>query len=287
MGILSNSRIEKIEKSFIYIAIFIFIGLTLFPLIWVFTTSLKPNDETMSFPPKLIPEHVTFENYVFVFTNSTIVKSLYNSLIVSFGSMILNVTICALAGYALARFEFKAKRILFSLILGLFMIPVVINIIPLYSILANLGLLNSLVSLILTFQILIIPLNVILLKNYFETIPKELEESALIDGCSKIGVLRRITIPLSMPGFAVASIFSFIFSWNEFVLPIRTRKFSEFHSFSGGTIPIHIFVQDRMGIPGCRDHYSAVACDYSHRGFPKTNDKRIYFGIDKGIKQIK
>ena len=162
-----------------------FIGLTLFPLIWVFTTSLKPNDETMSFPPKLIPEHVTFENYVFVFTNSTIVKSLYNSLIVSFGSMILNVTICALAGYT-SRFEFKAKSILFSLILGLFMIPVVINIIPLYSILANLGLLNSLVSLILTFQILIIPLNVILLKNYFETIPKELEESALIDGCSKI-----------------------------------------------------------------------------------------------------
>jgi ABC-type glycerol-3-phosphate transport system permease component len=174
----------------------------------------------MSFPPKLIPEHVTFENYAFVFTDSTIVKSLYNSLMVSFGSMILNVTICALAGYALARFEFKAKKILFSLILGLFMIPVVINIIPLYSILANLGLLNSLVSLILTFQILIIPLNVILLKNYFETIPKELEESALIDGCSRIGVLRRITIPLSMPGLAVASIFSFIFSWNEFVLPL-------------------------------------------------------------------
>jgi len=220
LGKLSSHTIEKIEKSFVYIAIFTFIGLTLFPLIWVFTTSLKPNDETMSFPPKLIPEHVTLENYAFVFTDSTIVKSLYNSLIVSFGSMILNVTICALAGYALARFEFKAKRILFSLILGLFMIPVVINIIPLYSILANLGLLNSLVSLILTFQILIIPLNVILLKNYFETIPKELEESALIDGCSRIGVLRRITIPLSMPGFAVASIFSFIFSWNEFVLPI-------------------------------------------------------------------
>ena len=162
MSMLSHNKIEKIEKSFIYIAIFIFIGLTLFPLIWVFTTSLKPNDESMSFPPKLIPERVTFENYAFVFTNSTIVKSLYNSLIVSFGSMILNVTICALAGYALSRFEFKAKRLLFSLILGLFMIPVVINIIPLYSILANLGLLNSLVSLILTFQILIIPLNVIL-----------------------------------------------------------------------------------------------------------------------------
>ena len=220
MNILSRKKIEMMEKSLIYVALFIFIGLALFPLIWVFTTSLKPNDETMSFPPKLIPENVTVENYLFVFTNSTIVKSLYNSLIVSFGSMILNVTICALAGYALARFEFKAKKIFFSLILGLFTIPIVINIIPLYTILANLGLLNSLVSLILTFQILIIPLNIMLLKNYFETIPRELEESALIDGCSKIGVLTKITTPLSMPGFAVASIFSFIFSWNEFVLPI-------------------------------------------------------------------
>jgi ABC-type glycerol-3-phosphate transport system permease component len=131
MNILSRKKIEMMEKSLIYIALFIFIGLTLFPLIWVFTTSLKPNDETMSFPPKLIPDQVTLENYVFVFTNSTIVKSLYNSLIVSFGSMILNVTICALAGYALARFEFKAKKIFFSLILGLFTIPIVINIIPL------------------------------------------------------------------------------------------------------------------------------------------------------------
>jgi ABC-type glycerol-3-phosphate transport system permease component len=134
--------------------------------------------------------------------------------------MILNVSICALAGYALARCEVRAKSILLYVILALFTIPIIVNIIPLYSILANLNMLNSLLSLILTFQILIIPLNVVLLKNYFETIPKEVEESALIDGCSKFGVLRRIIIPLSMPGLAVAAIFSFIFSWNEFVLPI-------------------------------------------------------------------
>ncbi|MGD9532905.1 MAG: carbohydrate ABC transporter permease [Candidatus Nitrosocosmicus sp.] len=217
---LSTKQIDKIEKSIIYIVLFVFIGLTMFPLIWVFTTSLKPNDESMSFPPKLIPEKVTLENYFFVMTNSTIVKSLYNSLIVSIGSMILNVSICALAGYALARFEFRAKSILLYVILALFTIPIIVNIIPLYSILANLNMLNSLLSLILTFQILIIPLNVVLLKNYFETIPKEVEESALIDGCSKFGVLRRIIIPLSLPGLAVAAIFSFIFSWNEFVLPI-------------------------------------------------------------------
>ena len=87
------------------------------------------------------------------------------------------------------------------------MIPVVINIVPLYIMLADLGLLNSLFALMLTFQILIIPLNILLLKSYFETIPKDLEESALLDGCTRLGVLRRITIPLSMPGFAIAELF--------------------------------------------------------------------------------
>lgn len=86
--------------------------------------------------------------------------------------------------------------------------------------LANVGLLNSLLALILTFQILIIPLNIFLLKNYFETIPKELDEAALIDGCSKLRALWHIIVPISMPGFLIAAILSFRFSWNEFVLPI-------------------------------------------------------------------
>jgi ABC-type glycerol-3-phosphate transport system permease component len=86
--------------------------------------------------------------------------------------------------------------------------------------LANVGLLNSLVGLVLTFQIIIIPLNIFLLKNYFETIPKELEEAALIDGCSKIRAFWHIIVPISLPGFVIAAILSFRFSWNEFVLPI-------------------------------------------------------------------
>ena len=131
-------------------------------------------------------------------------RSLINSFAVSIGRTALSVAVSALGGYAFARFEFRGKNLIMSIILGLFMIPVVINIIPLYIMLANFGMLNSSPALILTFQILIIPLNILLLKNYFETIPKDLEEAALIDGCSRLGVLRRITIPLSMPGFAIA-----------------------------------------------------------------------------------
>jgi multiple sugar transport system permease protein len=208
------------EKSLIYSVIAVYLFITVAPLVWVLSTSFKPNQEAISFPPKFLPDHPTFENYFFVLTDSKLVLSLINSLIVSVGSTALSVTVSALGGYAFARYDFKGKNLLMSTILALFMIPVVINIIPLYIMLANVGLLNSLVALVLTFQILIIPLNIFLLKNYFESLPQELEEAALIDGCSKLGALIRVTIPMSLPGFLIAAILSFRFSWNEFVLPV-------------------------------------------------------------------
>jgi len=208
------------EKSLIYSVIAVYLFITVAPLVWVLSTSFKPNQEAISFPPKFLPNHPTLENYLFVMTDSKRVLSLVNSLIVSVGSTVLSVTVSALGGYAFARYDFKGKNLLMSTILALFMIPVVINIIPLYIMLANVGLLNSLAALVLTFQILIIPLNIFLLKNYFESLPKELEEAALIDGCSKLGALIRVTIPMSLPGFLIAAILSFRFSWNEFVLPV-------------------------------------------------------------------
>jgi multiple sugar transport system permease protein len=208
------------ERSLIYFVIAVYLFITLAPLMWVLSTSFKPNQEAISFPPKFLPDNPTLENYLFVLTDPKLVLSLANSLLVSLASTALSVTVSALGGYAFARYEFKGKNLMMSIILGLFMIPVVINIIPLYIMLANVGLLNSLLALVLTFQILIIPLNIFLLKNYFESLPKELEEAALIDGCSRLGALVRVTIPMSLPGFLIAAILSFRFSWNEFVLPV-------------------------------------------------------------------
>jgi multiple sugar transport system permease protein len=208
------------EKGLIYSVIAVYLFITLAPLLWVLSTSFKPNQEAISFPPKFLPDKPTWENYIFVLTDPKLSLSLVNSLLVSVGSTVLSVTVSALAGFAFARYDFKGKNLIMSVILGLFMIPVVINIIPLYIMLANIGLLNSLGALVMTFQILIIPLNIFLLKNYFESLPRELEEAALIDGCSRLGSLVRITIPLSLPGFLIAAILSFRFSWNEFVLPV-------------------------------------------------------------------
>ncbi|MDR4512489.1 MAG: carbohydrate ABC transporter permease [Nitrososphaeraceae archaeon] len=208
------------DKWLIYSIIFTYIFITLIPLVWVFSTSLKPNDLAISLPPEFVPSEPTLENYVFVITEPRLVHSLINSLLVSLGSTVLSVAISALGGYSFARFKFKGKNLLLSIILGFFMIPIVINIIPLYLMLSEIGLLNSIFSLIITFQILIIPLNIFLLKNYFETIPREIEEAALVDGCSRFGILRRIILPLSTPGLAIASVLAFRFSWNEFLLPI-------------------------------------------------------------------
>ena len=208
------------ERSLIYAVIAVYLFITLAPLLWVLSTSFKPNQEAINFPPKFLPETPTLDNYLFVLTDSKLVTSLFNSLMVSLASTGLSVAVCALGGYAFARFDFKGKNLLMSAIMGFFMIPLVINIIPLYIMLANAGLLNSLIGLVLTFQIIIIPLNIFLLKNYFETIPKELEEAALIDGCSKIRAFWHVIVPISVPGFVIAAILSFRFSWNEFVLPI-------------------------------------------------------------------
>jgi ABC-type glycerol-3-phosphate transport system permease component len=209
-----------IERSLIYFILAVYLFITLAPLIWVISTSFKSNQEAISFPPKFLSANPTLENYIFVLMDPKLVLSLTNSLVVSLGSTALSVAVSALGGYAFARYDFKGKNLIMSVILGLFMIPVVINIIPLYIMLANVGLLNSLIALVLTFQILIIPLNIFLLKNYFEALPKELEEAALIDGCSRLGALWRVTVPLSIPALLIAAILSFRFSWNEFVLPV-------------------------------------------------------------------
>ncbi len=127
------------ERTLVYALIAILLFVTLAPLVWVFSTSFKRNEESISFPPKFLPENITFDNYKFVLTNPGLVRSLINDFIVSIGGPILSVAVSALGGYAFARFEFKAKNLIMSVILGSFMIPVVINIIPLCSMLSASG----------------------------------------------------------------------------------------------------------------------------------------------------
>lgn len=201
-----------LNRLVVYLFLVLYAGLVLVPVLVILSASLDPAGL-----PRLIPERVTFEHYRRILQNPQLVRGLINSFIVGIGATILSVAISAMAGYAFSRYRFRGRRLLQGLVLAIFMIPVSVNIIPLYAMLQELGWLNTYQGLIIPYQALILPLNVWLLKNFFDTIPPDLEEAALVDGANRFGAFWRVTLPLTWPGLAVASIFAFRFSWNDFV----------------------------------------------------------------------
>lgn len=167
--------------------------------------------------PGFLPQTWTMANYSRVLSDPKFLRAAANSFVVAGGSMAVSVLVSGTAGYAFSRYEFPGKRVLMGVILGIFMIPVAVNVIPLYVMLQRLGWLDTYHGLIVSYQALILPLNVWLLKNFLDTIPRELEEAALVDGATLTGAFWRVTLPLIWPGVAVASMFAFRFSWNDFV----------------------------------------------------------------------
>jgi multiple sugar transport system permease protein len=200
------------QRVLLYLVLSGYAALVLIPLLVVLSASLHPTGL-----PRLLPDAITFEHYGRILGDQRMLQALLNSLIVTSGSTVLSVLVSALAGYAFSRFEFSGKNILMGVILGIFMIPVSVNIIPLYVMMQRLGWLNTFQGLIIPYQALILPLNVWLLKNFFDTIPLELEEAARVDGATRWTSFWKVTLPLTWPGLAVASMFAFRFSWNDFV----------------------------------------------------------------------
>jgi ABC-type glycerol-3-phosphate transport system permease component len=222
---------RKSSNILTYFLLVLYAIFTLVPMLWVFSTSLKPSSEAMSFPPSIIPKTISLENYRFVIQDPFLMRALGNSFLVVIPSTILCVAVSALAGFAFARYEFKGKNLILGLMMAIFMIPVVMNTIPLYVMFNKLNLLDNFVALILSYQILIIPLNIFLLKSHFETIPVELEEAAMIDGCNRVKALWKVTLPCAWPALAVSGIFSFRFSWNELIFPLTFANMPEMNVF--------------------------------------------------------
>lgn len=189
----------------------------LFPIYMMITTSLKTEVDAFSIPPKwiFIP---TFINFVAVLTKSGFLRYFINSIIVALTSTMLSTVIAALAAYPLARHRFPGKPGVVAATLFLRMIPPVILVVPIYVFFSKIHLTNGIVSLIIVYTALNLPFNIWILRAFILDLPYELDESASIDGCSPFMVFQKIIFPLLAPGMAVASIFSFRLSWNEFIL---------------------------------------------------------------------
>lgn len=190
---------------------------SLFPVYWMLNNSFKNRVEQFATTPTFFPHDFTFENYVKLFTDLEFHKVLSNSLIVSVTSTLIAVTVGALAAYSLSRFKFKGKWLLMVWILMVRVFPPVTFVIPLYSIMGKIHLLNTRTALILAYIVFNLPFAIWMLISFFNEVPIEIEESAMVDGSTHWNTFSRIVFPLVLPGIAATAIFTFMMGWNEFL----------------------------------------------------------------------
>ena len=217
--------IKKILQKFSIHSVLIFTSLlSIFPFIWLLSTSLKGNSENIfAYPPTIIPKDFTFANYVGVWHRVDLMRYFVNSMVVAGGTVLLNLILSSLAGYPLARMEFKGKKIAFFSILSTIMIPFQAIMLPVYLITLKLHLVDSVnntagfIGLIMPFAVS--AFGIFLMRQAFLAIPREMEEAAIVDGCNVFQVFWKVLLPMVNPSLAVLAIFTFIGSWGEFLWP--------------------------------------------------------------------
>lgn len=201
-------------------AILVYIAFALFPLFWLLKVSVTPNDLLYSEGVRLWPSRATFDHYRFVLENSAFPTFFKNSLIVA-GSTALAVTVfSSLAGYALSRFRFRGKYAIIALMLITQMFPLVMLVAPIFKMLSPLGLTNSLTGLVVVYTAFNVPFATFLMQSFFDGIPKDLEEAAMIDGASRFTAFRQIILPLTLPGIAATLGFVFTAAWSELLFAL-------------------------------------------------------------------
>lgn len=193
------------------------------PFAWMLLTSIKPDADILSRTPVFWPSEPTFSRYGEIL-DAGFARALGNSLRVAGATTVAGVAVAALAGYSLARFALPLKRWLLLTVMSMQMFPMVVLIIPLFTVMRRLDLLDSWVGLVLAYLSFTTPLAVWMLKSFLETIPKELEEAAMSDGATRVGAMVRVVLPLAGPGLAATAIFSFIAAWNEFLFALTFVK---------------------------------------------------------------
>lgn len=192
----------------------------IFPFLWMVSTALKTHVFVIEYPPKLIPDNPTLDNFIQAWNANNFQVYFRNSTFVAVVSTILSVLFSAMAAYSFARFEFRGKELIFYTLLLVLMVPNITAIIPQFFLMKYLNLRNSLYGLILIYTSTNLALNIFLLRGFFEQLPHELEEAVLIDGGSYLTIFTRIVMPLSTPALATVSIFSFLAFWDEFVMAL-------------------------------------------------------------------
>ncbi len=222
----------RLDRIIVHIVLIIITLAFLFPLLWMFSTSIKTQAEYFTYPPVWIPSHPTLEHYRYI-VSTTGLNAVRNSLIVASVNVALVMAVSIPAAYAIARFRIGGHNFSFWVLSQRMLAPIAV-ILPLFLLFSQLKLIDTHPALILGYTSFNVAFAVWLLIGFFEEFPTEIEDAGLVDGCSRWGVLFRVTLPIVAPGLVVTALFCFVFAWNEFLFAlILTRQ-------SAATIPVQL-----------------------------------------------
>lgn len=192
-------------------------AIVIIPFVWAFFTAIETQKQIYAFPPQILPEPVTLLNYAVQFQEG-LAQGLINSTIVSVSAVALSIVAASMCAYPLARLRFRGSNIVLFLIIAPMMIPGLVNLIPTYMILGVLGLLNTYLGLILIYWVRALPISVWILRGFFQTLPAEIEEAAVVDGASHLQTLFQIVMPIARPALLAVAVLDFLDAWNDFII---------------------------------------------------------------------
>lgn len=219
-----------------YAAILFYLTFALFPLYWLLKIAVTPDKLIYSDGTRLWPSEFTLSNFTAVLFQTDFLSYFTNSLVVSLGTAGLTTVFAAGAGYAFSRFDFGGKKIIIAVMLITQMFPLLMIIAPIYKVVASLGLLNSLTSLIVVYTAFNIPFATFLMQSFFDGIPKDLEEAAMMDGCSRFQALRKVIFPLTLPGLGATLGFVFTAAWSELLFALMLISKNDTMTFPVGLL---------------------------------------------------
>ncbi len=232
---MSKTQKRLLARIGLLIALLIGAAFAGAPVLWMLSSSFKPNTDIFQFPPHLIPTTFTLDAYTAIFTDPVKVRFFLNSYFVSLSVTVLTLLIGILAAFALSRYEFPFKKALNVVIISVQAVPPITLLIPYFGLIVFLGLYNSYAGLILTYLVFTLPYAIIMLTGYFNTLPRELDEAVKVDGGSSWTALWRVLVPISIPGLVSVGIYTFMIAWNEYLFALTLTKTPEMR-----TVPIGI-----------------------------------------------
>lgn len=232
---MGSYSVKIIKGGASYFMIIILVSIMLFPLVWLYLSSIKQEVDMYSVPPVWISKSPTTENYVEVLKDNSFRKYFWNSLIVALSSTAITLLIGCPAAYAFAKYLWRGASIIFFFVLASRMFPPIVFVIPYFLMMRYLGFINTRLGLAIVYLSLQLPLAIWLLEAFFRDIPRELEDAGKVDGLSRFGVFLKIALPLSVPGLAVVTIFSFLLAWNEFLYALILTR-----TAAATTIPVGV-----------------------------------------------